>query len=350
MTSALGAVMVIGLFLDGWDHINLLDGKLGSFFSPWHALLYAGFSATAVWVLLLNQHLIRRSVAPGPHAQDFLGVPLRYPLAVVGIGIATVGLGGDLIWHSAFGEEAGVARVIGPFHTLLFAGAGLLVSASFRSAWHAPDAYPVAPSFRTILPPLLSLTLATAMAAFIFQWVSAFMDWDPSLRIDRLPGELAGRSGVQDTAEIVGVARIATTNLVLMGALLLALRRWRLPFGSATLLFVAVATLMSALAEFRLGWTILGALAGGLIADALVGRLRASPLRPRSHRVVGGAVPVVLWSVYFGALSALEDVVWPLDLALGTIALMGLFGVVISVLVLPPALPPGAWDVRESGS
>ena len=87
-------------------------------------------------------------------ATSTVGIPLRYPLAVAGIAVATIGLGGDL--HSAFGEEAGVARGIAPFHLLLFAGAAALVAAPLRLAPGngAHDHYPAAPSFLAILPPL----------------------------------------------------------------------------------------------------------------------------------------------------------------------------------------------------
>src|SRR4051794_37723102 len=131
VTAALATLLILGLFLDGWNHINLQEGKLGGFFTVWHGLLYLGFSSTAVWVITRNPHLYRRGVAAGPDARPFLGVKLRYPLAVAGIGLATVGLLGDLVWHEVFGQEEGVARVIGPFHILLFAGSGLLITGPF---------------------------------------------------------------------------------------------------------------------------------------------------------------------------------------------------------------------------
>ena len=120
---------VCGLFLDGWNHINLQNAALGSFFTIWHALLYAGFTATAVWVITRNPHLYQRGSSPQGYFHPVLGIPLRYPLAITGIVVAMIGLFGDLVWHIAFGEEEGVARVIGPFHRLLFAGAAGLVSA-----------------------------------------------------------------------------------------------------------------------------------------------------------------------------------------------------------------------------
>src|SRR5206468_10574185 len=95
----------------------------------------------ALWVITRNPHLYDRGAHPAPYFHKFLGISLRYPLAVGGLAIATVAMFGDIAWHTAFGEEAGVARVIAPFHLLLFAGAAGLVSAPLRSAWYAPQFY-----------------------------------------------------------------------------------------------------------------------------------------------------------------------------------------------------------------
>jgi hypothetical protein len=343
ITAALASLLILGLFVDGWNHINLQDGKLGGFFTPWHGLLYLGFSATAIWVVSRNRHLLEpgRQVPAG--ARTFGGFALRYPLAVTGILVATFGLLGDLVWHEVFGEEEGVARVIGPFHLFLFTGAGLLITGSFRSAWHSLRDYPVAPSFRTMLPPLLSLTLITAMGAFLFQWLSAFMEWTPAFDVDRIPENLAEANGVEETVEVSNVARVVVTDIVLMAPLLLMLLRWRPPFPSVTLMFTAVAVLMSALAEFRLAGSILAAAAGGLAADALIAKLRTSPKRPETIRVVAAVVPLVTWGVYFAALAVFHGIEWPLDLAIGATVLASVVGLALSALMLPPRLPDGAW-------
>lgn len=113
VTSLCATTLVLGLFLDGWNHINLQNGALGGFFTIWHALLYAGFGATATWVMTRNPHLYVRGERPAPHLQKVLGIPMRYPWAITGIMIALFGLVGDAIWHTALGKEEGVARVTG---------------------------------------------------------------------------------------------------------------------------------------------------------------------------------------------------------------------------------------------
>ncbi len=347
ITCILATVLVAGLFLDGWNHINLQNGALGSFFTIWHALLYAGFTATAFWVVTRNPHIYSRESAPESYFHVILGIPLRYPLAIAGLAIATIGLIGDVVWHTAFGGERGVARVIAPFHLLLFAGAAGLVSASLRSGWYAPQHYPTAPSFRTIFPPLLSLALVTSVAAFMFQWLSAFLDWTPSVQIGRFPLELAADERIKGTVEFAGVARVLVTNLILMAPLFLALRRWCLPFGSATLLFGFVAFSMSALSGFALGGSIIAALAGGLVADALLRRLSPDPERTLGYRVVAGITPLALWTAYFLILRFAYHVIWPFDLWLGTTGLAAICGVLLSYVAIPPAVPVSLRDRRS---
>ena len=60
ITGLLAGLLVLGLFLDGWSHINLQNGVLGEFWTVWHGLLYTGFTATAFWVLTRNPHLYTR--------------------------------------------------------------------------------------------------------------------------------------------------------------------------------------------------------------------------------------------------------------------------------------------------
>ena len=342
ITGLLAVGLVAGLFLDGWNHINLQNGALGGFFTIWHGLLYLGFNATALWVVTRNPHLYRHQTKPQPYFHPVFGIPLRYPLAIAGLAIAMVGLTGDIAWHTAFGEERGVARVIAPFHLLLFAGAAGLVSAPLRSGWYAPQFYPRASSLRQILPPLLSLTLVTCVAAFMFQWLSAFLDWTPSIQIGRIPANLAGDERVVGTTEFAGAARVLVTNLILLAPVFLALRRWHLPFGSVTLLFGVVSVAMSALTTFAFGWTVIAALLGGLVADALIYGYGPHADNALGYRLVAALAPLTLWSSYFVILSEVYKIHWPFDLWLGTTLLASISGLLLSYVAIAPAVPAQA--------
>jgi hypothetical protein len=50
ITVLLGTWLMLGLFLDGYAHTNFID-ELESFLTPWHAVFYSGFIATALWVI-----------------------------------------------------------------------------------------------------------------------------------------------------------------------------------------------------------------------------------------------------------------------------------------------------------
>lgn len=344
ITSLLATLLVAGLFLDGWNHINLQNGALGGFFTVWHGLLYLGFNATALWVVTRNPHLYTRSAKPAAYLHPLVGIPLRYPLAIGGLALATVGLFGDIGWHTAFGEETGVARVIAPFHLLLFAGAAGLVSAPLRSGWYAPRFYPARTSFRTNLPPLISLTLVTCVAAFMFQWLNAFLDWTPSVSIGRIPLDLARDERIRATVEFAGAARVLVTNLILLAPLLLALRRWHLPFGSATVLFVGVSFAMSSLTSFDLGATVFAALVGGLVADAIINAYQPHPEHTRGYRVMAAVTPLALWSTYFLILHLVYGIQWPLDLWLGTTGVAAFSGLMLSYVAIAPVVPAPATE------
>src|SRR5207245_1256937 len=119
-------------------------------------------------------------------------------------------------WHTAFGPESGVARVIAPFHLFLFVAAAALASAPLRSAWYAPGYYPSASSLRTILPPLISLTLVTCVAAFMFQWLNAFLDCTPSVTVGHVPADLARGTRIRGPTEIAGEGRHLVKHLNLL--------------------------------------------------------------------------------------------------------------------------------------
>jgi hypothetical protein len=176
----------------------------------------------------------------------------------------------------------------------------------------------------------------------MFQWLSAFVDWAPSLSIGRIPADLTGNDRIQGTVEFADVARVLVTNIILMAPVVFALRRWRLPFGSVTFLFGAVAGMMSGLSEYDRWGTIVAALAGGLACDSLVVWLEITGTRPFAYRVTAGITPIVLWTAYFVVLPTIHDVHWPLDLWLGTVGLAAVTGVLLSFVAVAPA-PPKVW-------
>src|SRR5215470_10267410 len=94
---ALGAWLLGGLYLDGWAHVHV--PRLETFFTPWHAVLYSGYLAGAV-ALVVTFLRNRRRGAPRARA-----LPPGYRLSLAGAFIFFFGGVADMLWHVTFGIE-----------------------------------------------------------------------------------------------------------------------------------------------------------------------------------------------------------------------------------------------------
>jgi hypothetical protein len=316
VTMLLGTWLLVGLVVDGWAHNNL--AALETFFTPWHALFYSGFVATAGWVLATAAR------ARQPERSGLAAFPAGYGLAVVGVVVFAVGGAGDMTWHSIFGIEQDVEALFSPTHLLLFAGMALILSTPLRAAWSDP-AGPAAPGYWRFLPVLASATLVTVLVAFAFMYWAAFI-------------QTIGASSF-DPDLLDGVASVLATNLILLAPVLLLTRRWRLPFGTATTIYTGVGVLMGAVEAYRLPAMVAAAMLAGLAVDALLRLLGPSASRPQRFWVAGALVPLATWSVYFAVVAVTLGIGWSAELWSGTIAWACLLGLALSLLMLPPPVP-----------
>ncbi len=316
VTALLGLGSGIGGFLDAWAHVNL--GGLESFFTPWHAVLYGGWGATVGWIGLL----IMRERARG--RRGLAAVPVGYGLGIVGIaGLAAGGLA-DMLWHTFLGIEVGIEPLLSPPHLLLATGDLLLASSVLRAVWSDP-ASPRAPRFPAIFPALLSLALCASTITFFFQYQMAFTQLLPSREV------------------ALGISSVLTTNLMLIGAMLLLLRRWHPPFGSCTLVFAYQAVMALMVVEFVTWPTILPTIAGGLVADTVIQQRRPSYAHPATIWAVAGLTSLVLWSAYMLTVSLMGQLSLSVPLWSGIIALAVGASVALGLLVAPPEIPEGEW-------
>jgi hypothetical protein len=322
----LGTWVVGGLFLDGWAHVN--QPGLETFFSPWHGVFYLGFVvSTVVLARLVARHQRGRF--------DPARIPAGYGLGLVGMAMFVAGGVADGVWHTMFGVEVGVAALLSPSHLLLLGGGLLMVTSPVRSAWSSPDLPAGAPAL-ALLPALWATALFTAVVLFFFQYLSAFVTRAPSA------AAADGPEGVLTI--IVGVASVLVTNLIVLAPVLLLARRWRLPFGTVTLLATVGAVGLTALREFVLGALVWAMLAGGLATDLLIARLRPGPDRPGVFRLVAATAPLLLWSAWMAVYATAYGITWPPELWAGVLGMASLTGLGLSVLVLPPSVPDGAWN------
>ena len=334
LTTALGAWLILGLFVDGWAHNN---DKPESFFTPWHGLFYSGFAATAAWMWwVVHRH--RRRGATGAGA-----VPVGYGLGLVGVGVFALGGGGDLLWHQVFGIEVDLEALLSPSHLVLFVGGVLILSSPLRAAWSSPMGR--SPSFGELAPALVSATLSTALVAFFSMHLSPWLTGAASAGTYRfiptvVPDPDIAAWFAQDV-QIKGFASILVTTVILMAPTLLLLARWSLPFGSLTLLFGAVVVLSSSMGAFEQGPTVAGGFVAGLVADLLVRRLRPSPARPGPTRAFAALVPAALWLTHFALLSLATPIGWSFELWSGITCVAALTGFGLSLLAAPPSVPSG---------
>jgi hypothetical protein len=344
LTVLLATWLIVGLFLDGWAHDNVPE--LESFLTPWHAVFYSGFVATAGWMAWLVGRNLRRG------SQGLAAVPVGYGLGLAGVGVFAVGGVGDAIWHSVFGIEADLAALLSPTHLLLFTGILLILTSPLRAAWTSDGA--TAPGFRAFLPVTLALTLTTALVGFFFQYLSPFLQPTavPHARFASFWAEhglveSAAQPGLAQELEIRGIAALLLTSLLFVAPVLLLLRRWQPPPGTVTVLFGAVAALLGAQHNFQLWPAVVAAVAAGLAGDLLIRAWRPSPARLGAYRAVAALLPAALLGTYVAAVAVVFTLAWPPELWAGTILYGALAGLALSVLVLPPAGPSGV-RVREA--
>lgn len=335
LTVLFGTWLMVGLFVDGWAHSN--SAELETFFTPWHALFYSGFAATAAWMGWIVYSRQERG------ARGRTAVPVGYGIGLVGVGVFALGGSVDLAWHTLLGIEQDIEALFSPPHLLLFVGIVAILSSPLRAAW-LDDPLGDTPRFGAFLPALLSATLSATLVAFMFMFLSAFdgngttdgaVAWAARQRLD-------GGGTAEGFLMIEAIAGIMASNLILLAPLLLLARRWVLPFGTAATLFTVHAVLVSAIMEFRTPFKIGAALLAGLVVDGLVRLLRVRPWEPKGLWALGVLTPLIVWSTFLLGVATWQGLGWDLVMWSGMIMWTSLIGGFLAVLMAPPTPVPAA--------
>ena len=320
--------MVIGLFLDGWAHDN---NKPETFFTPWHGILYSGFAAATGYAL----YMVWRSRDGGPILRT---LPRGHGVTLVALGLFGVGATADLVWHEIFGIEVGVEALLSPTHLLLLTSGIIALSAPLRAAWGSTSPR-TPPTLRAFLPSVLSVALLTALVGFFLLYLSPFINdaaGQGFLRLADVPHDHPS-SDPRELRQLLGIASIFTTTLLLAVPTHLLLRRWDPPRGSFVVLYSVVVTLFVGLDEFRLPLVILAGVAGGLAAELVSSRVPFA---------AGAAGAAALWTTYFAVYQfAGGGVAWAAELWTGTVVLASLMAAGVGLVAHPPPYdasgPPG---------
>ncbi|MCY3831576.1 MAG: hypothetical protein OXG85_01090 [Chloroflexi bacterium] len=321
----ISCAIVFGLYIDGWAHNH---GQVDdSFFTPWHALLYGAVGLSGL-VLIINHF---RNVSKGFRWSQAL--PAGYALSLIGFFAFSAGGLVDMLWHEAFGFEEGIEALISPAHLFLALTGLLILTGPIRALWRREGDG----SWSSLGPAILCFICITS----VFTFFNAYAPIGGDMII--LTGPRPEPHSLHDVAGIIPF--IIQSNILLAAALFMA-RRWSLPFGALTLLFLLNSLLMT---WYRVGeagefiFAISAALVG-LLADTLLSgseRVETSRLRfaafviPFAYSLGAMLVIHILGNSVWGS----GGLWWLIHMWLGVPVMAGAFGYGLSLLLRQPAIP-----------
>ncbi|MDX1468736.1 MAG: hypothetical protein R3258_05305 [Acidimicrobiia bacterium] len=316
VTMLLGAWLMIGIFLDGYAHTNLVD-QLESFFTPWHAVFYSGFLATSAWVFWI----VYRNVRLGRSWRE--AIPIGYGPTVFGLGLFGLGGLGDGIWHSVFGIESGIDALLSPTHFMLFVGGLLGLSTAIRTTRARNPATDLMPSDRA--PLILSLLLVTAALAFfaVYMWIPAQI-WAIGIPYEEAQGAVG---------YVVAGALVATA--VMVAPVLIVLRWWNLPAGVFLVIWPVVNAAIAVAFTMDLETALAFGIVGGVTGELLRRVLQPGPLRRGASLLVTSLAVATAWAACLIAFEVVSDILWPPEIWTGLVVLSGLATLGIAWIALP---------------
>lgn len=360
ITSLLTIWPIVAMFFDGRNHNNKTGQE--SFWSLPHLFLYVGMTVAAVWItIVVTRYQLANGVDPKKLLPDLKFIPVGYGVAILGLILLGIAGPTDFIWHAVYGFEVGVDAIYSPPHLALFFGGLLVSSLGIRSMWAKQD---IALDLKGFAPVLISTTLFTGVAGFITMYLSAFMtnvtptsdfvrDYENTTRFkdpfeDQSVSLVGGLTGYGDDAWSYyyyaashGIASEVVTTLVLLGPILLLLRRWRLPLGAVTAIFIGYGLLVNVMTSYRDIVLIIPLILTGIAIDLFQNRAKAGErLTLGGIRAVGPLAAAVLWISYYAVLALDKGLGWTPTMWVGAI-MVGIFtGFGVAFLVAPPSYGP----------
>jgi hypothetical protein len=141
-----------------------------------------------------------------------------------------------------------------------------------------------------------------------------------------------------------GMASMIITGLVLLGPTLLLLRRWRVPFGAFTLIYLIFGLLVNIMTEYRDIILIIPLILAGLTADVVQQRLGGERLSLGRIRLAGPIIATVLWCSYYAVLALDQGIGWPATLWVGALLVGIMSGFALAFMIAPPEYGPRLTD------
>lgn len=322
-----------GLLVDGWAHNNL-DLRAEGFFTPYHALFYSGFGAVAAVVGFGTWR--NRNGATTLRA----AIPSGYATTLAGLGIFAVGGVLDMLWHIVFGVEQDLEALFSPTHLMLAIGIGSILSGPIR----AGATRTAARGWRELLPALAALALFATLVLFFFVWaygLAAGRNGAPQTVYPSLRGDV-----LQQFAQFQlghGITAIVVRSLVFVGIALWAARRFALPVGAFSFLFVVPNVLVGAMVAPSAAFLAVqfgAALAAGIVSDIARDRFALLRRGPWGTRAFGFAIPAVFWATFLVLASRLGGGFWwTVHVVYGAPVIGGLVGLLLAISMESGSLP-----------
>jgi hypothetical protein len=323
VTTVLSVWFTLGLFLDAYAHANF--PQLESFFTPWHAVFYSGFAATAAWVLWAVWGQVQQG------RRGIAAVPIGYGMTIVALPVFAVSGGIDLVWHEVIGIETTTDIFFSPSHLGLIGSMIVILTSPLRAAWGDPD-LPARPSLRALLPGVVTLAFAASLVLLFLSYGNA-MFFSPEVIVRAF-------SAVDDGGADSLAVHIIVTHIVLLAPLLLLARRWHLPPGAATICFSASALISATITGYERLTIPLTIVAAGVAVDLLARGLRPTAQRRNAFWGFGAGAGFVTWALYIGVASVSQGTLPAVtEFWTGMPIITGLLGWLLAALMLPGPMP-----------
>jgi hypothetical protein len=240
----------------------------------------------------------------------------HYLSAIIGIIIFAFGGLGDVVWHGYYGFEVQLEAILSPTHLALYIGMFLIFIAPFNALNHEKK---FNDTFKENLTLVLFITIIFSFFSFLTQYANPLIS----------PFAFSThRTGLHYYGQTIGLVSLFIHLTFLMIPYLMVLYRFKLPFGSLTLIFLLNAIGMTAIHDhFDF---INAAFLAGLIGDVLVYKLKIP--NTLNFQIISAVIPVIYSSMYFLVGWWTRGIWWSNYLVLGAIILSGFFGFAISLI------------------
>jgi hypothetical protein len=310
--------LLLGAGLDGWAHFH---GQVdGTFFTPWHAIMYSGFLA----VMTVHIGIAYVNARRGYQLWDTL--PVGYGSSLVGVLVFAIGGLLDMLWHLAFGVEASIAALLSPTHTVLLVGFALILSGPCRAT--LVKAQPGEElTWRRNGAAVLSLGFALAIVLAYLSYVSPFGGaWSAAKYAPQMTVAVAPMLGwpISEFAIALGIVAVMFQSGVVVSVFIFMERRVRLPVPGYTLVMpLAVLLVVVMYDEYRL---LVPALLVGLFLDLLARRVDVRALDGRKYGPLGALIGGGFSALYFGTILLTGGTWWPIHVVTGAVLMAVLAG------------------------